>query len=233
MKKYLFDYTRDAFTPFERDIIKPLVPFYSWLRSNLPLQIEALITNPGRYSKIPKAIQNYESLSSDWKDIPTPDYFQEIMAVRLTKEISEGLGGAPIYVNPNLPFQDLNKMNFSEALSQMNPFIKFGGEWMSGYSSFLQQPIEKYPGELGDFGFPKKWEYFAESLLPPVGKVARLAKRYSQGAGFEQALSEGLGMKLIRVDVDKVLKARSIKQREAVRSAKDKMRDIGALPPNI
>jgi len=44
VKKYLFDYA--DLTDFERKWLKHWIPFYTWTRKNLPLQIEAIIKNP-------------------------------------------------------------------------------------------------------------------------------------------------------------------------------------------
>lgn len=45
VKKYLFDYA--DLTPFEREKIKPWVAFYTYMRNNVPLQAEMLVTRPG------------------------------------------------------------------------------------------------------------------------------------------------------------------------------------------
>lgn len=54
VKKYLFDYT--DLTTFERDVLrKHLIPFYTWTRKNIPLQLEHLLATPERMMRIPKA----------------------------------------------------------------------------------------------------------------------------------------------------------------------------------
>jgi hypothetical protein len=45
-KKFFGSFHNELLTPFERDVMKRLMPFYSWLRFNLPIQVEQLATNP-------------------------------------------------------------------------------------------------------------------------------------------------------------------------------------------
>lgn len=49
-KKWLLDYT--DLTPFETQVARRAMPFYTWLRKNLPRQIEALFDNPRKIARI-------------------------------------------------------------------------------------------------------------------------------------------------------------------------------------
>lgn len=53
VKKYLFDYT--DLTDAERNI-RRYIPFYTWMRKNIPLQVEAAITTPGRQAVLPEIL---------------------------------------------------------------------------------------------------------------------------------------------------------------------------------
>ena len=145
-KRYLFDYAE--LTEFERDVMKLTLPFYTWMRKNVPLQITEMVRNPGRYGAMTgKPIGAIESLSEEWSELPTPDYFEEIHAVRMPKEFAEMMqkfnerfddaftrlsgnpqvtesGLQPTYVNPNFPFQDLNRLNFRDTISGMSPPVQ-------------------------------------------------------------------------------------------------------------
>jgi hypothetical protein len=88
VKKYLFDYA--DLTPFERDVMKQVIPFYTWMRKNIPLQFQAIMENPGRYAAITtKPITAIESMSDDWSNTDEPDYFEEINTVRMPKSFSK------------------------------------------------------------------------------------------------------------------------------------------------
>jgi len=56
VKKYLFDYSE--LTPMERNFFRRVVPFYTWMRKNIPLQIEGLITNPKVAAQVGKLTDN-------------------------------------------------------------------------------------------------------------------------------------------------------------------------------
>jgi hypothetical protein len=47
-----FDYA--DLTPFERDIARRIMPFYTWTARNVPLQSKRILTNPGKYAAFQK-----------------------------------------------------------------------------------------------------------------------------------------------------------------------------------
>jgi len=55
LKKFLFDYSE--LSQFERRYLRPWFPFYTWMRKNLPLQMEQLIQNPAK-AGIPVVLQH-------------------------------------------------------------------------------------------------------------------------------------------------------------------------------
>lgn len=257
VRKYLFDY--NELTPFEIDVMKSVLPFYTWSRKNIPLQLQSLFSQPGKFSVVPKLMNEIEDLSENWKDIPAPDYFQELHAVRLPRPISvltaaanralqpvtTATGGAeipegiqPVFLNPNLPFQDINRMNPKDILSGMTPLAKIIFEQVPerGYSIFLDRPMERFkeePGVLQEaFGVPldKRAEMileYAPVLGPTFGKGKRLVERAKRGQLFEQLMTEVLGIKLIPVDVDRVVKQKTFDRRRIVREMKDRLEAQG------
>jgi len=52
VSKWNIDYS--AFTPFERNYLKKIIPFYAWQRKSIPLIAEAMVTKPGRVSAVRK-----------------------------------------------------------------------------------------------------------------------------------------------------------------------------------
>ena len=58
VKKYLFDY--GDLTSTEKNIFKRLLPFYTWTRKNIPLQLEQLVAQPEKFAALPKVIQAIE-----------------------------------------------------------------------------------------------------------------------------------------------------------------------------
>lgn len=82
MNKYLFDY-ENGLTDWEQEYARTVIPFYAWMRFNIPLQIQSMLEDPGRYAKIPKFMDAVEDVTAEWRDIPTPDYYTDLHAVRL------------------------------------------------------------------------------------------------------------------------------------------------------
>ena len=104
VKKYLFDYS--SLTPFEQNIMKRVFPFYTWMRNNIPLQIEMLISQPGKYAAIAKTFENLNPLTDEQKD-ELPPY--------LTEGLSANLGETPegelrILSGLGLPVEDLARL---------------------------------------------------------------------------------------------------------------------------
>jgi hypothetical protein len=234
--KYLFDYNL-GLTDFERSVVRPLVPFYSWMRFNIPLQIQTIFENPARYSRVPKLINNMEAMTRDWQGIETPDYFRELQAFRLPAIMNS----KPVYLNPNLPFQDLNRTlltGFPDVLANLTPFIRVAGELVPerGYSTFLESPIEKYTGQRAKdlhlpflpsttLGVSKKWENAINSLFPPLGKLTRFNKAQRRDEASMFLASEIFGIKMMNVDTQRTLRGETYAKRKALTDLKKRLED--------
>lgn len=57
-KKYLGDF--HALSKTERQILKPLMPFYAWSRFNIPFQLESLVRHPDKFARLQSALQSWE-----------------------------------------------------------------------------------------------------------------------------------------------------------------------------
>lgn len=102
--KYLFDY--DEITPFEREVLARLIPFYRWMRFNIPLQIQTFLTNPQKYLKTARAIQAI----NEWAEIRhedyeiLPDWMKEFGWLKLPWRTDKG---EDLYVYIDLPVREL------------------------------------------------------------------------------------------------------------------------------
>ena len=235
VKRFLFDY--GELTPFERDRMKTIIPFYTWMRKNIPLQMQQLYENPERYSKIPKVLNEIESMSPQWEGVQEPDYFTDIHATRLpfdSGSIPLDGDGLPTYLSLDLPFGDLNRLNMKDMISSMSPFLKVWAEIYpkKGYSFFLDTGIESYAdepftmkfgGEEYDVGFNEKTAHVLKTFLPPLGKVIRAAERSGEGKLGEQLSREILGINIRSQDPDAVHRADLYKRREVSRALKARL----------
>lgn len=110
-KKYLFDYSE--LTPFERNIMKRSIPFYTWARKNIALQAEGLLNNPKLASMAAKVTDNeYGNTDKTPMDL-LPQDFQTALTIPITP------GKNPTMAKLDLPIGDLEggKMGFSPVFS--------------------------------------------------------------------------------------------------------------------
>lgn len=68
VKKYLFDYA--DLTPFERDKLKKVIPFYTFMRKNTPIELSELARQPGTFSGAATARRTVAGDSAEGGAIP-------------------------------------------------------------------------------------------------------------------------------------------------------------------
>lgn len=110
-KKFLFDYT--DLTAFEQGKLRQFIPFYTFMRKNLPLQVEQVLVQPG---KVSLRLQAGEALSEDLPE-GAPSYMERTGAKGLPGAAQGLLGvGARTVFTPDTPL--------SAAASVADPFAK-------------------------------------------------------------------------------------------------------------
>lgn len=218
VRKWKLDY--GDVTDFERNVMKRALPFYTWSRKNLPLQIEALAMRPGRIAGIPKATNAIESLlgTQDDDDLASiPKWMRQMSHVRLR---GEGEGKNAIYWLPGLPFDDIAKYTegggrgiIKNIASQVTPFVKSPLEYASGKNLYTGANIKSGP------------EY-AAGHLPIARNLYNIAK------GKQEILSPKTGRYITGVGIEEVTPAQrdaELRRQEnqtqaAIRSIRDKAR---------
>ncbi len=151
-KQFLFDY--DNLAPFEREVLRRAFPFITFTRKNIPLQLNALATTPGRQAVIAKFFatpgdqEQIERELRNWPDFVTQG---------LAKRVGTDANGRPVLLwNAGAPIEDLNKIlprtRSSESrgreategwLTMLNPFVKFLVEEATNKDLFLDRPLEE------------------------------------------------------------------------------------------
>lgn len=131
-KKYLFDYTE--LTDFEKSTLRRLVPFYTWTRKNLPLQIEAMITQPGKAVSIGKmrTAANQESGLKKEEEALFPYWLQEQLNIVIGRDAE---GDPKVMQGIGIPIEDINKLWRGKSLRTMERFLAEG-------SPLLRVPYE-------------------------------------------------------------------------------------------
>ena len=142
VKASQFDYA--DLSPFEADVLKMIIPFYTWTRNNVPLQFRAIISEPG---KIQRAIRLNDALADAFGDPddpgePLPGYVRERFGWRVRKDIMVGPDQDAISAGMVFgePLVDINRMfgtptrpggwglgsvlNWREVANNLNPTVR-------------------------------------------------------------------------------------------------------------
>jgi hypothetical protein len=233
-----FDYR--MLTDFEKKTFRRIIPFYAWQRFAAPRVMMAILENPGRIAQMPKAKQAIESLYPEFAEADTPDYWDEVVAWQLPYMNQDNM---PVAAQIDIPFVEINKLNFKDFLSSLNPIIGgpiqmylnqdffMGGSQLERWEG--QMPVryedEDYipvkdrlkdlmpwlPEELiPDIDLTRKEEWLLGKGVPPLGKLSRFLEAQSKGTGSYQLLSELSGVKLRLLDERRVFRGRTYKRRK-------------------
>ena len=177
VKKYLFDY-KDL-TRLEKDVFKRLMPFYTFTRKNIPLQIEALIKNPAKQTKLIKLKNNVEVYAGDDQTSGLlPEYMQNASPVFIGKK-----DGKLRYIKLEgfLPTADLNRLSepAQELLALVSPLIKAPTEQTLNYNFFFGQPLTRQKGIKGFAGYGER-DYLFTRIPGRLEHLARLYRPFTE-----------------------------------------------------
>ncbi len=148
-----------ALTPFERNVAKRLVPFWSWHRGIAPVILGTLGQRPG--GLMGQSVRASRLASSD--DPSTPEWLSSTLAIENPLGSNEP-GGRSYITGFGLPYE--SPLGYfggglrgagREFLSQLNPLLKAPLEWSTG-QSFFQTGPEGTGRPLGE-------------LNPPIGQT--------------------------------------------------------------
>jgi len=136
-----FDYR--VLTGFESKILRRIVPFYSFTRKNIELQLKTLGENPQRINQVIRLVSNLGDKASPEELEGIPDYVKEGFAIKLP-DSAQGLKtyltqlGTPIEQFAGL----FKENNFLNILSMTNPILKTPIELGIGKDSFRQKDLK-------------------------------------------------------------------------------------------
>lgn len=112
--KFLFDYA--DLTPFEQRKVRKLIPFYTFMRKNVPLQIEQTFLKPGQMSL---RLQAGQAVTEDLPE-GAPSYLERGGATAIPSWAQSALGAAgKVALSPDNPL--------TAAAGTIDPFLKLGG----------------------------------------------------------------------------------------------------------
>lgn len=130
--KYLFDYT--DLTDWEKKWGKRVIPFYTFMRKNVPLQVNEFLKRPGKFTPAEKLKTEAESFSEEefLADTERPEWMRDDYFIQLPLRGKDSSGrDAPLFYNPYMPFQDpaaFLENPAQELVERVTPFGKAVGE---------------------------------------------------------------------------------------------------------
>jgi hypothetical protein len=144
VRKYHVDY-KDL-TPTERGLFRRVMPYYTYMRKNTPIQLRQLVENPGVFSALGRAIsQSNEALGNP----EAPEYLKRNLALPISRD-----GDNVRYLNLNMPINDVGRIQFEldrgfkeNVIDMLHPALKSLVELQTNQSLTFGTPIERYEGE--------------------------------------------------------------------------------------
>jgi hypothetical protein len=134
-------------TFFEQDIMKKLIPFYTFTRQNLAFQMKNITNNSDRYYRMYKGLKKtWEGAGINWEDLK--DYEQDQMYVPLP--FFKKKDGEYIALRANIPMSDLFEFigdPLRRTVSATTPLIKAPYEHLTNTQTFTGMPIENFKNE--------------------------------------------------------------------------------------
>ncbi|MBU0476392.1 hypothetical protein KKB68_00005, partial [Patescibacteria group bacterium] len=155
-KQFLFDYQN--LSPFERAFMRRLIPFYTFTRKNLEVQVSTLLTAPGRIGAEIKALTTIGDVLggaklSEEDKAKLPDWVKQGIGF-LAQKKGETITMFGSFQTPlEQPFAAFQP---NQLLGSISPFIKVPLEQASGYSFFYGKPLSEVDNAAG----------FASPLVP-------------------------------------------------------------------
>ena len=143
VQKFLFDYS--DLGPGD-EWLKRIIPFWTWTKNNIPLQIENLTKRPGKFNIMAKMKHAFEGGSerSKWleENEERPEWLRESLHFRLPDRFN--IKGKPTIAKLGLPMEDLLRAGDpKEWWSSLSPPLKLAAEYQFNKHSFFGNDIIK------------------------------------------------------------------------------------------
>lgn len=225
VKRWHFDYRPEGFSWAERNILKRLFPFYSFMSRNLKLVASELLEAPG--GRLAQSVRAANQPNVRRNDL-APGWITEKAAIPLGPEVD---GSRKYVTGLGLPFEQAFEMvnieptmegtmrrSVEGILSQARPEIKGGLEQLANRQFFFGRPLDQTYSLTG---------YQPIDQLLYNSPAARLLTTYRQFVDprktpADLAVNLATGLKVSDVDVS-----------AARREAEDRLRKILVANPSV
>ena len=132
--KFLFDYS--DITDFERDFMKRIIPFYTFMKKNAELQFDTILHNPTPVKTVRRMLDNQRKAMLSTEE-------RQLIGENDNDKIITEIGGKKRTISTNLPWlEDVN------LLGALNPIIKTPMELATNKNFTYGNDIATYNGQV-------------------------------------------------------------------------------------
>lgn len=208
VRKYLFDYT--DLTDFEKNVMKRIIPFYTWTRKNLPLQLGTLVQDPSKFAQLGKGIDAIERATGGDTVTINEELIPEFIRKGVPIQLGRGADNMLSFFRLQnfIPSADIENLTDLKDIfvNPISPLLKTPFELMMNRNIFFDEPIISFPGEqkllLGQ-PVPSVVEYLAGQIRP----LTEIEKIFDKTrTGKERFLNLAAGGKIYKYDIQKLKK---------------------------
>lgn len=206
--KVMFD--PEMMTSFEKNIMKKIIPFYTYAKNNLIYHLDNMGQNFGRYQRIMKGVRSLQDAATDGNSDDMADYLKNSLYIPIP---GIGKDGKYTLLRANLPFGQLIELAddpLQELVNMTTPLIKTPYEVAGNRSVFTGRDIESFPGEKSkNLPLLTKKQETLLSGLSGYDVPLKTLNRIIQGTSVDNPLGglQNAFMMTNNVDTDKLNKS--------------------------
>lgn len=201
VRKYLIDYT--DLTHFERNVMKRINPFYTFMRKNLPLQLEAMVMHPARFGALDKANNALEELTGgasvpdrirqqipNWmRDFPLIGSDQgSPTSLAFSTPTHEAFDRVDAILNPTgaSDTSGIISNTFRQAISDISPYARVPTELAFNREAYSNREISADLRYLMNQIPPSRGAELLFGVNPSSNPIGLQGLNYITGAGIQQ-----------------------------------------------
>ena len=144
----LFDYSR--YTTFEKDVMKRIIPFYTFMKNNFAFQAQNILKNPAQYAKLTRGYDYYVDNIAGISDEDMPEYARDNMWLPIPIDVGSSDKETITFLKANLPpaeFAELIESRFARGVSSLTVPLKLPIELALNRDIFTGAEIKEFPGQ--------------------------------------------------------------------------------------
>jgi hypothetical protein len=142
-KQFLFDYSN--ITDFERKVMRRIIPFYTFMRKNMELQVTTLLREPAKIAQQMRAIDTIgDAISGDTLTDEERENLPEWLQRGLIILKSRSGPNVDLLLGVDTPTEAMfEQASLQGLVNSISPLIKYPMEAATGYSMFRQREFSE------------------------------------------------------------------------------------------